>query len=127
MVNRGGVEDEHTFRPEELAGDVERLAAHDHDLLAIEELFGDCAGEASEEVSLAVHDDLIFASVLVTSCAGLAIRPFQEASAMWNGDTYHRLKRRHLGGMGVMSRWCRDAAPVRREAAVCASANDGFA
>ena len=36
-----------TFRSEELAGDVEGLAAHDYDLLAIEELFGDGAGKAT--------------------------------------------------------------------------------
>ena len=40
-----------TLSPEELAGDVERLAADDNDLLAVEELLGDSAGETSEKVA----------------------------------------------------------------------------
>ena len=40
MVTKDG----HTLCSEELAGDVEGLAAHDYDLLPIEELFGDGAG-----------------------------------------------------------------------------------
>ncbi len=47
-----------TLRAEEFAGDVEGLAADDDDLLAVEELLGDDAGEATEEVALAVDDDL---------------------------------------------------------------------
>lgn len=43
---------------EELARDVEGLAADDNDLLAVEELLGDDAGEATKEVALAVDDDL---------------------------------------------------------------------
>ena len=61
-----------TLRSEELAGDVEGFAAHDDDLLAVEELFGDGAGEAAEEVALAVdHDLFVRLSVLpmsVSSC-----------------------------------------------------------
>jgi hypothetical protein len=48
--------DERTLRAEELAGDVESLTSHDDDLLAIEELLGDGAGEATEQVALAVDD-----------------------------------------------------------------------
>ena len=40
-----------TLSPEELAGDVERLAADNNDLLTVEELLGDSAGETSEKVS----------------------------------------------------------------------------
>jgi hypothetical protein len=47
---------ERTLRAEELAGDVESLTSHDDDLLAIEELLGDGAGEATEQVALAVDD-----------------------------------------------------------------------
>lgn len=45
-----------TLRAEELAGDVKGLASHDDDLLAVEELLGDGAGEATEQVALAVDD-----------------------------------------------------------------------
>ena len=45
-----------TLGAEELAGDVEGLASHNNDLLAVEELLGDGAGEATEQVALAVDD-----------------------------------------------------------------------
>ena len=47
-----------TLRSEEFAGDVELLAAYDYKLLAVEELFGDCAGQTTKEMALAVDDDL---------------------------------------------------------------------
>ena len=66
----GGGFEQRTLRAEELAGDVESLASHDNDLLAVEELLGDCAGEATEQVTLAVNDNLQKASVCVfiTGC-----------------------------------------------------------
>lgn len=45
-----------TLGAEELAGDVEGLASHNNDLLAVKELLGDGAGEATEQVALAVDD-----------------------------------------------------------------------
>jgi hypothetical protein len=54
-----GVEVERTLRTEELAGDVEGLTSHNDDLLAVEQLLGDSAGQTTKEVSLAVDDDLI--------------------------------------------------------------------
>ena len=48
--------DRHTLRAEELARDVEGLAAHDNDLLTVEQLLCDCAGKAAEQVALAVDD-----------------------------------------------------------------------
>jgi hypothetical protein len=45
-----------TLGAEELARDVEGLASHNNDLLAVEELLGDGAGEATEQVALAVDD-----------------------------------------------------------------------
>lgn len=48
--------DRRTLGAEELAGDVEGLAAHNDNLLAVEQLFGDGAGEATEQVALAVDD-----------------------------------------------------------------------
>lgn len=53
---REGVE--RTLRAEELAGDVEGLTSHDDDLLTVEQLLGDSAGQTTEEVSFAVDDDL---------------------------------------------------------------------
>jgi hypothetical protein len=49
-----------TLRSEELAGDVEGFAADDDDFLAVEQLFGDGAGEAAEEVAFAVYHDLAY-------------------------------------------------------------------
>lgn len=49
---------EHTLGAEELSGDVERLAADNDDLLAVQELLGDSAGQATEQVSLAIDNDL---------------------------------------------------------------------
>ena len=48
-----------TLRAEEFSGDVDGLAADDDDLLSVEELLGDDAGETTEEMALAVNDDLV--------------------------------------------------------------------
>jgi len=48
----------HTFCAKEFPGNVERLAADHHDLLTIQQLFGDDAGQATEKVTFAVNDDL---------------------------------------------------------------------
>ena len=45
-----------TLRAEELSGDVEGLAAHHNDLLTIEQLLRDRAGQATEQVALAVDN-----------------------------------------------------------------------
>jgi len=45
-----------TLRAEELAGDVQGLTSHNDDLLAVEQLLGNGAGEATEQVPLAVDD-----------------------------------------------------------------------
>lgn len=47
-----------TLRAEEFAGDVELLAPDDDDLLAIEQLLGHSASQATEQMSLAVDNDL---------------------------------------------------------------------
>lgn len=47
-----------TLRTEELARDVEGFTSHNDDLLAIQHLLGDGAGQATKKVSLAVDDDL---------------------------------------------------------------------
>lgn len=54
-----GMDVKRTLSAEELAGDVEGLAADDDDLLAIEKLLGDDAGEATKEMALAIDDDLV--------------------------------------------------------------------
>lgn len=50
---------ERTLGAEELARDVEGLAADNDDLLTAEKLLGDDTGETTEEVTLAVNDDLV--------------------------------------------------------------------
>ena len=45
-----------TLRAEELARDVQGLASHDDDLLAVEQLLSDRGGQATEKVALAVDD-----------------------------------------------------------------------
>lgn len=64
-LHQAGIGSVRTLRAEELAGDVEGLAADHNDLLAVEELLGDDAGKATKEVALAVNDDLA-SSVLAT-------------------------------------------------------------
>lgn len=45
-----------TLRAEELARDVQGLASHNNDLLAVEQLLGDRGGQATEKVPLAIDD-----------------------------------------------------------------------
>lgn len=47
-----------TLGAEEFAGDVQGLSSNDDDLLTVEQLLGDDAGQATQEVSLAVDNDL---------------------------------------------------------------------
>ena len=58
-----------TLGPEELAGDVERLATDNNDLLTVEELLGDSAGETSEKVAW-LHPLLVSRS----TCPRLSVR-----------------------------------------------------
>lgn len=53
---RGG--NKRTLSTEELARDVERLASDNDDLLAVQELLRDRAGKTTEQVSLAINDNL---------------------------------------------------------------------
>lgn len=48
----------HTFCAKEFPRNVERLAADHHDLLTIQQLVGDDAGQATKKVTFAVNDDL---------------------------------------------------------------------
>ena len=70
-----------TFRSEELAGDVEGFAADDDDFLAVEELFGDGAGEAAEEVAFAVYHNLGDVLVWICLCPHLSRIQLMH----WNG------------------------------------------
>lgn len=54
-----------TLGAEELAGDVEGLAADNNNLLAVQELLGHRGRQATEEVTLAVDDNLGGEAVLV--------------------------------------------------------------
>ena len=53
-----------TFRSEEFARDVEGFAADYDYFLAHEELFGDCAGQTTQQVAFAVHHDLYPVSIM---------------------------------------------------------------
>lgn len=46
-----------TLAPEKLARDVELLAPHNDNLLAVEKLLRDGAGQAAEQVALAIDDN----------------------------------------------------------------------
>lgn len=48
----------HTLRTEELSGDVQGLASHNDDLLAIEQLLSNSARQPTEEMTLAIDRDL---------------------------------------------------------------------
>lgn len=61
-----------TLRAEELAGDVQGLASHNDDLLAVEQLLGDRGGQATEEVPLAVDDLRIVLAEVVLPLCGLS-------------------------------------------------------
>jgi hypothetical protein len=54
---------EHTLRTEELPGDVQGLAAHDDDLLAVEQLLGHSTGQPAKEVTLAIDRDLFHLAI----------------------------------------------------------------
>ncbi|KAK1240446.1 hypothetical protein MKX07_004474 [Trichoderma sp. CBMAI-0711] len=56
--SEAGWRDRRTLSAEELARNVEGLAADDNDLLTAEELLGDNAGKTAKEVTLAVNDNL---------------------------------------------------------------------
>ena len=53
-----GKEMPRTLRAEEFARDVKGLATNDNDLLAVEQLLGDNAGQAAKQMALAIDDDL---------------------------------------------------------------------
>jgi hypothetical protein len=48
-----------TLRTEELSRDVQGLASHNYDLLAIEQLLSNSAGQPTKEVTLAIDRDLM--------------------------------------------------------------------
>lgn len=58
---------ERTLRTEELSGDVEGFTSHNDDLLAFEELLSHGAGKATEQVTLAINNDL-FKKPTVSLC-----------------------------------------------------------
>jgi hypothetical protein len=47
-----------TLRAEEVSRNVECLASHNNDFLAIQQLLGHNAGKATEKVAFAVNNDL---------------------------------------------------------------------
>jgi hypothetical protein len=57
-----------TLRAEELARDVEGFASNDDNLLAVEQLLGHDAGQATEKVSLAIDNNLESENELSAMC-----------------------------------------------------------
>lgn len=114
-----------TLSAEELSRDVEGLAADDNDLLAVQELLGDSAGQATEQVSLAVNDDLYtpvlsaiapMTGVSFACAAGVCVRASGRrissfrfllflCSLRWRDVTYDRLKFRHRCWSVMGCRW----------------------
>lgn len=94
-----------TLRAEELAGDVELLAADNNNLLAVQELLGDRGGQAAEKVALAVDDNLCIPS------ASAVFRQFHPLSSIScdcalergiaSGHAYHRLEGRHFAAVST--------------------------
>lgn len=83
--HRGG-EGRRTLGAEELARDVEGLAADNNDLLAAQQLLGDDGGQAAEEVALAIDDDL-WEGEHVSRCAqGGWLGALARGIAAWPGD-----------------------------------------
>jgi hypothetical protein len=67
-----GIRNRRTLRAEELPRDVESLAADDHDLLAVQQLLRNRAGQAAEQMALAVN--AIEQSAGVLQCTGRSCR-----------------------------------------------------
>lgn len=57
---------EHTLGSEEFSRDVEGLASDNNNLLAVEELLCDCAGQTTQQVALAVDDNLNILSAIMS-------------------------------------------------------------
>lgn len=62
-----------TLCAEELAGDVELLAADNNNLLAVQKLLGDSGGQAAEKVALAVDDNLC---ISISHCCSAPYPPY---------------------------------------------------
>ena len=74
---------ERTLRTEELSRDVEGLAAHNDDLLAVEQLLGHSAGQPAKEVTLAIDRDLFHRIISRLSCPTMLIEYHLAISARY--------------------------------------------
>lgn len=72
-----------TLRAEELSGDVEGLAAHNDDLLAVQQLLGDGRGQTTEKVTCSTPISTLtkpsIVPALVLECAYPSRQPPQQA------------------------------------------------
>lgn len=89
---------EHTFCPEEFAGDVKSLASYYHDLLTIEELLSHSAGQATQEMSLAIDNDLMSNRDSVSLGARVDSRSAAKPSRL---KTYNWFECRHPGVLSL--------------------------
>lgn len=90
-----GLCDRRTFSTEEFARDVEGFGPNDNNLLTIEKLLCDGTGETTEQVSLAVNDNL----ELSRRCQFPVQSSIDKVSMRLQcgqDTTYDRLERRHL-------------------------------
>jgi hypothetical protein len=92
-----------TLRTEELSGDVQGLAAHNDDLLAIEQLLSDSACQPTEEMTLAIDRDLCHTVESVSIAQIVLILNPQSFSIVLTGarcevvrETYGWLEGRHF-------------------------------
>ena len=88
-----------TLSAEELARDVDSLAADDDNLLAVQELLGHDRGQTAKQVALAVDNNLLETQLRVlvprVHTGGTESRAAQDQNR-----TYHRLEGRHRSWSG---------------------------
>jgi hypothetical protein len=103
-----------TLRTEELSRDVQSLASHDDDLLAVQQLLGHSTGQPAKEVTLAIYRDLshpaisklFHSSLAVSSCRirGPLNRTSSGPRNPTGRETHDILKGRHLALLHVEMR-----------------------
>jgi hypothetical protein len=90
---------ERTLRTEELSGDVEGFTSHNDDLLAFEELLSYGAGKATEQVTLAINNDLysnnLSASIPLSKLH--AVPPMTPFTALMHRDAGLPQEKTYLG------------------------------
>ena len=84
-----------TFCAEESAGDVKSFASYYHDLLTIEQLLSHSAGQATQEMSLAIDNDLVSKKIGCQLGHSSRFETCGEASKTGHRQTYNWFESRH--------------------------------